>query len=77
MNWAQFKDPDSHTCLAGTVVASWSLTQAGLNPFTVMTFNFITEFSETFRKISSNRADFNKISPHIAKMYDSQWPIWI
>ena len=23
----QFKDPDSHMCLAGTVVASWSLTQ--------------------------------------------------
>ena len=32
MNWAQFKDPVSHMCLAGTVVASWSLTQdvAGL-----------------------------------------------
>ena len=25
--WAQFKDPVSHMCLAGTVVASWSLTQ--------------------------------------------------
>ena len=23
MNWAQFKDPVSHVCLAGTVVASW------------------------------------------------------
>ena len=32
MNWAQFKDPVSHMCLAGTVVVSWSLTQevAGL-----------------------------------------------
>ena len=27
MNWAQFKDPVSHMCFAGTVVTSWSLTQ--------------------------------------------------
>ena len=27
MNWTQFKDPVSHICLAGAVVASWSLTQ--------------------------------------------------
>ena len=27
MNWAQFKDPVSHMCLADTLVASWSLTQ--------------------------------------------------
>ena len=26
MNWAQFKDPVSHMCLAGSVVASMSLT---------------------------------------------------
>ena len=46
MNWAQFKDPVSHMCLAGSVVASWYLTQqvAGSNPFTVMTKNFVTEF---------------------------------
>ena len=25
MNWAQFKNPLSHLCLAGVVVASWSL----------------------------------------------------
>ena len=25
-NWAEFKDPVSHMRLAGTVVASWSLT---------------------------------------------------
>ena len=42
MDWAQFKDPVSHMCLAGTVVASWSLTQevAGWQVralFTVMT----------------------------------------
>ena len=39
MNWIQFKDPVSDTCLGGTVAASWSLTQkvAGLNHFTVMT----------------------------------------
>ena len=35
MNWTQFKDPVSHMCLAGAVVASWSLTQevAGSSPF--------------------------------------------
>ena len=27
MNWAQFKDPIFHMCLAGAVVACWSLTQ--------------------------------------------------
>ena len=39
LNCGQFKDPVSHLCLAGDVVASWSLTQemAALNPFTVMT----------------------------------------
>ena len=54
MNCAQFKDPFSHICLAGTGEASWSLKQevAGLNPFDVMTNNFVTEFSETFRKSS-------------------------
>ena len=35
-------------CLAGAVVASWSLIQevAGLTPFTVMTNIFVTEFTE-------------------------------
>ena len=34
-NWAQFIDPDSHLCLAGTMIASWSLTEevAGSSPF--------------------------------------------
>ena len=27
MNWGQFKDPISHMCLAGAVVACWPLTQ--------------------------------------------------
>ena len=42
MNCAQFKDPVSHMCLAGTVVVSWSPTQvvAGSRPFTVMTYIF-------------------------------------
>ena len=58
MNWDQFKDPVSHMCLAGAVVASWSLTQevAGLSPFTVMTNIFVTEFAEfsiIFRNINS------------------------
>ena len=48
MNWFQFKDPVSHTCLAGAVIASWSLTQevAGLSPFTEKTNIFVTESSE-------------------------------
>ena len=48
MNWTEFKDPVSHVCLAGAVVASWSLTQevAGSSTFTVMTNIFVTEFSE-------------------------------
>ena len=35
-------------CLAGAVVASWSLTQevGGSSPFTVMTNTFLTEFAE-------------------------------
>ena len=47
MNWSRFKDPVSHMCLAGTVVASWFSTQetAGLNPFTVMSVIFVTEFT--------------------------------
>ena len=48
MNWTQLKDPVSHMCLAGTVVACWYLTQevAGSSPFTVMTNIFVTEFTE-------------------------------
>ena len=48
MNWSQFEDPVFNMCLAGTVVASWSLTQevAGSSPFTVMTNAFGTEFDE-------------------------------
>ena len=35
MNWAEFKDLVSHVCLAGAVVASWSLTPevADSSPF--------------------------------------------
>ena len=49
MNWAQFKDPVSRMCLAGTVVASRSLTQevvggegGRFEPFCCN----VTEFSE-------------------------------
>ena len=46
-------------CLAGAVVASWSLTQevADSSPFTVMTNIFVTEFAETLRK-NPNGAHF-------------------
>ena len=42
----KFKNPVSHMCLAGTVVASCSLTQvvAGLSPFNDT--YFVTKFSE-------------------------------
>ena len=48
MNWAQFKDSAFHMWLAGTVVASWSLTQEveGSSPFTVMKRFLVTEFAE-------------------------------
>ena len=41
-------DPVFHMCLAGPVVASWSLIQevAGSNPLTVMTNIFVTEFTD-------------------------------
>ena len=47
------KDPVSHMCLAGTVVASWSVTQdvTGLSPFTIMTNIFVSEFSEFSKNI--------------------------
>ena len=56
MNCSQFKDHVSNMCLAGTVVACWSLTyeMASSSPFTVMPNIFeLSKFSETFRKKSS------------------------
>ena len=53
MNWAQFKDPVSHMCLAGTVVACWSLTQevAGWQVrVLLMSYIFVTEFAEFIEK---------------------------
>ena len=54
MNWAQFKDLVCHVCLAGTVVASWSLTQevAGSSPFAVKTNILPLNSVKTFRKNS-------------------------
>ena len=48
MNWDQLKDPVCHMCLAGAVVASWSLTQdaAGSSPFTVKRIIFVSESAE-------------------------------
>ena len=39
LNWSQFKDPISHMCFAGAVIASWALMQevAASSPFTVIT----------------------------------------
>ena len=54
MNRGQFKDPVSDMCLAGTVVASWSLMQemAGLSTVAVISNIFITEFAEFRENIS-------------------------
>ena len=46
MNWDQFKNAVSHMCLAGAVVASWSLTleATGLNTFNDKIF-LVPEFN--------------------------------
>ena len=56
MNWAQFKDPVSHMCVDGVVVASWSLTQevAGSSLFTVMINIFVTEFYDSVKTFKEN-----------------------
>ena len=64
MNWAQFKDPVSHMCLAGSVVAFWSLTQevAGLSPCNdkyFLSLNLLDSV-QTFRK-NSIEIEKNKI----------------
>ena len=50
MNWAQFKDPVSHMCLTGAVVASWSLTEevskASNNIYVIFSITEISKFSE-------------------------------
>ena len=63
MNWDQFKDPVSHICLAGDVVASRSLTQevAGLSPFTVMTNTFVTDFHE-LNENNSGKTQLSRLS---------------
>ena len=47
MNWINL-DPVPHMCLAGAMVASWSLIQevAGSSPFTVLRIIFVSEFAE-------------------------------
>ena len=45
MNWAQFKDPVSHMCLAGTAVTSWSLTQEVAGSSSYNAIFFVTEFA--------------------------------
>ena len=62
MNWDQFKDPVSHLCFPGTMVASWFLMQemAGSSPFTGMANIFVTDLNllnseKTFRENSNKR----------------------
>ena len=64
MNLGQFKDPVSHMCLAGAVVAYWSLTEevAGSSPLTVMTNIVVTEFAEkNLRKTQVRCVDLHKL----------------
>ena len=63
MNQSKFKDPVSHVCLAGAVVASWSLTQevTGSNPLTVMTTIFVTELAEFSENIQGKLNYFRKL----------------
>ena len=69
-------------CLAGAVVASWSLTQevAGLSPFAVMTNIFVTGFSEFSENIleNSNLSTVNArvtawLTLHVNKPLFSTW----
>ena len=48
MNWDQLQDPVPHMCLAGTVVAFWSLTQevAGSSHFAMVRIIFVSGFAE-------------------------------
>ena len=48
VDWGQFKDCISHMCLAGTVLASWSLTQevVGFNAMIAILVIESGEFSE-------------------------------
>ena len=77
MNWAQFKDPVSHMCLVGAVVASWSLTQEveGLSLFTVMTNVFVCEFSENIWENSKGCYPLFRLShknePHCVVLFQT------
>ena len=72
MNLAQFKDPVSHMCHAGTVVASWSLTQkvAGLSPFTVMT-NILSLNSDTQISSKTEVNSYAKTNMYLTSIYHS------
>ena len=50
MNWTQFKDSYLHICLAGAVVASWSLTQEVASSSPSNDNFFVTEFTEFSEK---------------------------
>ena len=56
----QFKDPVSHMCLAGAVVASWSLTPevAGLNQFNNNYFLSVNSLNSVIKiRKNSNKTD--------------------
>ena len=64
MNWAQFKDPISHMCSAGTVVACWPLTQevvgwAGIRILLLndifLSLNSLNSVTKIYRHLGKNR----------------------
>ena len=59
MNWAQFQDPVSNMCLAGTMIASWSLTQEVVGPslFTVMTNIFTLNSTNSVKHLGKRHCN--------------------
>ena len=69
MNWVQYKDPVSHMCLVGTIIASWSLAQdvAGSSPPWVNVFHYHTIFG---KKLLNNRLAHPSLGlPHPGKSW--------
>ena len=71
MNCGQFRDPAYHMCHAGTVVASWSLTQemTGLNPFNNKYFQSLNTASSAIFTLGTTQllVKFHRSSPLFTK----------
>ena len=58
MNWGQFEDPVSHMCLAGAVLASWSLTQEVVGSNSLF---YVTYFTNSVDSVLQNSFRKNSI----------------